>query len=64
MRKINTSYNGTMDTKRFRKGGILMPKKHKEPYGYPVDDGYMGYVAVYNKMMKFATEGEYREYIS
>lgn len=36
----------------------------QEPYGYPVDSGYIGYVERYHRMMKFATEGEYLEYIS
>lgn len=33
-------------------------------YGYPVAYGYMGYVALYNEWMVFATESEYLEYVS
>ena len=32
-------------------------------YGYLVSDGYMGFVPWLNRMLKFATEGEYKEYL-
>lgn len=32
--------------------------------GYYVACGYMGYVAVYNKYMLFASEADYLEFIS
>jgi len=38
--------------------------KPNVPYGYPVDNGYMGYVPLYGKMILFATEGEYLDFIS
>lgn len=37
--------------------------RKKEPYGYFVDSGYMGWVNWYHGFMLFATEAEYLEYI-
>lgn len=33
------------------------------PYGYLTGSGYRGYVSWLNRMIMFATEGEYLEYI-
>ena len=35
----------------------------KEPYGYPVGSGYIGFVSWLNRMVIFSTETEYLEYI-
>jgi len=32
--------------------------------GYPVDDGYMGWIEEFKCYRKFPTEGEYREFIA
>lgn len=42
----------------FRGGRIL-----DEPYGYPVADGYLGWIKEEHTMRLFATEDEYYEYI-
>lgn len=34
-----------------------------EAYGYNVAYGYIGYVAVYDKWMLFASESEYLDYV-
>lgn len=34
------------------------------PKGYPVNHGWMGWVAAQHRWMLFATESEYLEYIS
>ena len=39
-------------------------KKKKEPYGYLVEDGFMGWVNWAHRYMLFCTEAEYIEYIN
>ena len=34
-----------------------------EPYGYPISDGYLGYIKNENTMRLFSTEDDYYDYI-
>ena len=40
-----------------------MSKPKKVPYGYYVDEGYVGYVPDLARYILFATENEYLDYI-
>lgn len=42
---------------------MLRTIEYREPYGYPVPDGYLGWVKRIGDFMLFSTEGDYLDYI-